>query len=109
MSVASKSAADMLDVGWPEPALVLARIESTRSCCPSSRIMSSPGCVVPVMVTIDMQPLFLELHRPVRIPDGRDCLRWIGTVPGLGEGLGGACISKPGGAHNRDLHKLVWL
>ena len=27
----------MPDVGWPEPAIALGRIESTRSCCPSSR------------------------------------------------------------------------
>ena len=31
-STAIRSAADMLDVGWPEPAEVLHRIESTHSC-----------------------------------------------------------------------------
>ena len=31
------SAADIDEVGWPEPALVLERMLSTRSCWPSSR------------------------------------------------------------------------
>src|SRR5581483_2930411 len=34
------SAADIEDVGWPEPAAVLQRIESTRSCWPSWRTKS---------------------------------------------------------------------
>ena len=37
-STAIRSAADMLDVGWPEPAEVLHRIESTRSCWASLRV-----------------------------------------------------------------------
>jgi len=37
MSTAIRSAADMLDVGWPDPAAVLARTESTRSCWASSK------------------------------------------------------------------------
>ena len=32
-----RSAADMEEVGWPEFVTALARMESTRSCCPSSR------------------------------------------------------------------------
>ena len=32
-----RSAADMDEVGWPDFAAALARMESTRSCCPSSR------------------------------------------------------------------------
>ena len=36
MSTAMRSAADMEEVGWPEPAAADARTESTRSCCPSS-------------------------------------------------------------------------
>lgn len=32
------SAADIAEVGCPEPALVLQRMASTRSCCPSSRM-----------------------------------------------------------------------
>jgi hypothetical protein len=35
-STAIRSAADMEDVGWPEPPASLLRIESTRSCCASS-------------------------------------------------------------------------
>src|SRR6185437_1855418 len=34
MSTAIRSAADMLDVGWPDPAAVLDRTESTRNCLP---------------------------------------------------------------------------
>ncbi len=38
----------MPEVGWPEPAIALGRIESTRSCCPRSRQRSagSHGCNV---------------------------------------------------------------
>jgi hypothetical protein len=35
MSTAMRSAADIEEVGCPEPAAVLQRMESTRSCCPS--------------------------------------------------------------------------
>src|SRR5690625_7223069 len=51
MSVASRSAADMLEVGWPEPALLEERTESTRSWAASSGIWSrsSPSCMVVVM------------------------------------------------------------
>src|SRR5690242_13100275 len=35
-----RSAADIDDVGWPDPAAVLERMESTRSCCPSWRTNS---------------------------------------------------------------------
>ena len=38
----SMSAADIEDVGWPEPAAALQRTESTRSCWPSSRRKSEP-------------------------------------------------------------------
>jgi hypothetical protein len=43
----------MLEVGWPEPALVLARIESTRSCAASSATVSKPmseGDMIAVIV-----------------------------------------------------------
>jgi hypothetical protein len=45
----------MLEVGWPEPALVLERIESTRSWAASSATVSSPTWDVGdvrVMVTV---------------------------------------------------------
>jgi hypothetical protein len=32
-----RSAADIDEVGWPDFVTAAARIESTRSCCPSSR------------------------------------------------------------------------
>src|SRR5262249_42761785 len=41
------SAADIEDVGWPEPAAVLQRTESTRSCWPSSRRNSQSSGVSP--------------------------------------------------------------
>src|SRR5487761_867462 len=40
---AIRSAADMLDVGCPDPALVLARIPSTRICWATSPTKSSAG------------------------------------------------------------------
>src|SRR5580704_19025958 len=40
-----RSAADMLEVGWPDPAEVLQRIESTRNCWASSW-MSARLCTV---------------------------------------------------------------
>src|SRR5262249_55145273 len=42
----------MLDVGCPEPALVLARIESTRSCAANAATVSSPVCAVRVLVVM---------------------------------------------------------
>ena len=42
---AARSAADIDEVGWPEPALALARTASTRSCCPSSRQTSRSSIV----------------------------------------------------------------
>jgi hypothetical protein len=45
MRTAIKSAADIDEVGWPEPAAVLARMLSTRNCCPSSRMKSRPWVV----------------------------------------------------------------
>src|SRR2546428_8637013 len=45
MSTAIRSAADIDDVGWPEPAAVLARMLSTRNCWPSSRMKSRPWVV----------------------------------------------------------------
>ena len=35
-STAIRSAADMDEVGWPDPAAVVQRMLSTRNCCPSS-------------------------------------------------------------------------
>ena len=54
MRTAIRSAADIDEVGWPEPAAVLQRIESTRSCWPSWRTNSRSvvDCVsVTAMVT----------------------------------------------------------
>ena len=45
-----RSAADIDDVGWPDPAAVLQRIESTRSCWPSWRA-NSRSVVAIVSVT----------------------------------------------------------
>ena len=46
---AIRSAADIDDVGWPEPAAAAARTESTRSCCPSScqRSLSVMAAILP--------------------------------------------------------------
>ena len=45
-----RSAADIEDVGWPDPAAVLQRMESTRSCWPSWRA-NSRSVVATVSVT----------------------------------------------------------
>ncbi len=41
----------MLEVGWPDPALVLARTESTRSCRATSRAVDR-SAMVAVLVTM---------------------------------------------------------
>src|SRR3989475_12634387 len=50
MRTAMRSAADIEEVGWPEPAAVLQRMESTRSCWPSWRA-NSRSVVAIVSVT----------------------------------------------------------
>jgi hypothetical protein len=58
-STASRSAADMLDVGCPEPTLVLERIESTRNWAASSATVSRPGSDVGMLVM-----LVLDIAQP---------------------------------------------
>src|SRR5215470_3455788 len=70
MSTASRSAADMLEVGCPEPADVLARIESTLSCWPSSR---SSSRVTSAADSTAWSPLMLHLISP---SDG-----WVSRFP----------------------------
>src|SRR5262249_49556652 len=43
LPAASRSAADILEVGWPEPALVKEPTESTRSCAASSATAPRPS------------------------------------------------------------------
>src|SRR5580692_9549380 len=43
----------MLEVGWPDPALVEQRIESTRSCAARSEMVSRPGIDVTSVVLTD--------------------------------------------------------
>lgn len=73
----------MLEVGCPEPALVVERIESTRSCAASSATVSSPVSDVAVIVVM-MTPS----------PCARTT-RWHPVVPGRVAAVGGAA---PGGA-----------
>jgi hypothetical protein len=40
----------MLEVGWPDPAEVLDRIESTRSCCASSATVARSASVTTSVV-----------------------------------------------------------
>jgi hypothetical protein len=47
----------MLEVGWPDPAAVLHRIESTRSCWASSRISSKVCTVIAVSCQVPRQAL----------------------------------------------------
>src|SRR5580700_8991980 len=80
-STASRSAADMLDVGWPDPALVEERIESTRSWAARSATVSRPNveaeCVV-VMCGLPSgafeqrySPSEHAVHRPAEAGWGR--------------------------------------
>jgi hypothetical protein len=62
-----RSAADMDDVGCPEPAAVLHRMESTRSCCPSRRA-NSRSVVASVSVTV----ISLPATTTAVGPQGRD-------------------------------------
>src|SRR6516225_844479 len=65
-----RSAADMLDVGWPDPAAVLHRTESTRSCWASSR-MSAKVCTV-MAVSSSCRPQLQLCHGgPGQDPAGR--------------------------------------
>src|SRR3954452_16354454 len=51
MRTAIRSAADMPEVGWPDPAFAAGRIASTRSCCPSSR-QSSTSFIATILCTV---------------------------------------------------------
>jgi hypothetical protein len=57
MSTDIRSAADMEEVGWPDPARVVARMLSTRSCWASSRqkVVESPSGAV--VIALRAQPL----------------------------------------------------
>src|SRR6516225_1509365 len=80
----------MLDVGWPEPAEVLHRIESTRSCWASSRTSSmvfmalswlASDCVRPGSPTLVRGHCLLVQMRtgpPVLVHPRRDCAGFIG-------------------------------
>src|SRR5258708_37277226 len=76
MSTASRSAASRREVGCPEPADVLARIESTLSCWPSSRSSSN---VTSAADSTAWSRLMLHLISP---PDG-----WVGRFPARPVGL----------------------
>src|SRR5215472_809157 len=76
MSTASRSAADMLEVGCPEPADVLALIESTLNCWPSSRSSSS---VTWAGDSTAWSPLMLHLISPSD--------RWVSRSPARPTGL----------------------
>src|SRR4029077_10682386 len=61
-----RSAADIEEVGWPEPAAVLHRMESTRSCCPSWRANSRSVVASASVVTVISLPTTCEWHVPRR-------------------------------------------
>src|SRR5215469_5839372 len=69
MSTAMMSAADIEEVGCPEPAAVLQRMESTRSCWPSSRRNSvSLAVSPPVAVAIHLLPMDQRRVQPPLAP-----------------------------------------
>src|SRR5215207_1866617 len=61
MRTASRSAADIEEVGWPEPAAADARTESTRSCWPSSRRKSVRSPMTSGARANELIPLALEV------------------------------------------------
>src|SRR5712692_2687483 len=61
-----RSAADIEEVGCPEPAAVLQRMESTRSCCPSWRANSRSVVASASVVTVISLPTTREWHVPRR-------------------------------------------
>src|ERR1700687_4675546 len=61
-----RSAADIEEVGCPEPAAVLHRMESTRSCCPNWRANSRSVVASASVVTVISLPTTLEWHVPRR-------------------------------------------
>src|SRR5712664_375446 len=64
MRTATRSAADIDEVGWPEPAAVLQRIESTRSCCPSWRANSRSVVASASVVTVISLPRDPQITGP---------------------------------------------
>src|SRR5918999_5821405 len=75
MSTAMRSAADIDEVGWPDPAALLIRMESTRSCCPRSRHCS---CCVLMVLTLGANCLPAKGGGPNDTADGL-----VGRFPGL--------------------------
>ena len=71
----------MLEVGWPDPALVTGRIESTRSCAASSASVSRPASDVRrvVVMATPLPPSFLLAAAGVVMaggqPDYDRCVR----------------------------------
>src|SRR5207248_6731417 len=86
---AIRSAADIDEVGWPEPAAVLQRIESTRSCWPRSR-RKSRSFLVGVSATAisdSISPLCASaLHQhsvEAVLADGGRAVSAVGLLPRL--------------------------
>ena len=64
-----RSAADIPEVGWPEPAFAAGRIASTRSCCPSSR-QSSASSMTTILCTVPRVKVAVAFdHRGVHLRD----------------------------------------
>src|SRR3954465_4516598 len=69
MSTAIRSAADIAEVGWPDPAFAAGRIASTRSCCPSSR-QSSTSFIATILCTVRRVKVAVAFdHRGVHLRD----------------------------------------
>src|SRR4051812_41165176 len=84
-STAMRSDADMLDVGWPEPAEVLARMASTRSCWASSWMALKSSEFTSVVTTnsyrtrrshADREPVCDERADGEPLPGAGRCRRW---------------------------------
>src|SRR4051812_5423776 len=86
MSTASRSAADMLEVGWPEPALVEQRIESTRSWAASSATVAKS---VVVSASMAVMPIFPPRGRAF-VPSSEDAGRSPAWIMRLSAGRGRA-------------------
>jgi hypothetical protein len=78
MRTPMRSADDIEEVGWPEPAAVLQRIESTRSCCPNCRANSRSVVASVSVVTVISLPTTALPWGPQEARPRADIVKSIG-------------------------------
>src|SRR5690242_5374127 len=80
-----RSDADMLEVGCPDPALVLARMPSTRSCFPSSPTRARSDVAVTCSEVLPVTDISVLRDRP---PPGRPAASGVHMSPAHDGGSG---------------------